>query len=146
MFRQVILYAFLPSKFQFSSWKNFLSSLLSRSMPIVKELEIDFSFFGSVESLANLSHSSLLCQPCPFELVNSAKLTLTAGLEWTIIQLFSIQFYSRMMTAATYIYRKILHQNTFHQKWTIQLFNPLSKLFANEFPHFYFPISTRTLF
>ena len=54
-------YAFLPSKFQFSSWKNFLSSLLSRSMPIVKELEIDFSFFfGSVESLANLSHSSLL--------------------------------------------------------------------------------------
>ena len=96
-------YAFLPSKFQFSSWKNFLSSLLSRSMPIVKELEIDFSFFGSVESLANLSHSSLLCQPCPFELVNSAKLTLTAGLEWTIIQLFSIQFYSRMMTAATYL-------------------------------------------
>ena len=95
MFRQVILYAFFLLQFQFSSWKNFLSSLLSRSMPIVKRAwDRPFgkseSFFSFVPTMSFWTGQQ---QSWHWHQV----------LEWTIIQLFSIQFYSRMMTAATYL-------------------------------------------
>ena len=95
MFRQVILYAFFSLQFQFSSWKNFLSSLLSRSMPIVKRLGKSESFFSFVPTMSFWTGQQ---QSWHWHQV----------LEWTIIQLFSIQFYSRMMTAVVCIsYRKI---------------------------------------
>ena len=119
---------FFLLQFQFSSWKNFLSSLLSRSMPIVKRAwDRPFgkseSFFSFVPTMSFWTGQQ---QSWHWHQV----------LEWTIIQLFSIQFYSRMMTAVVCIsYRKISSKH-FSSKMDIQLFNPVH-MFANEFPHFY---------
>ena len=66
-------------------------------------------------------------------------------LEWTIIQLFSIQFYSRMMTAVVHLQEDII-KTLFIKNGQFNLFNPLSKLFANEFPHFYFSYIHRSYF